>query len=398
MAKYMYQERKRKLNIRKIVVLLVCVVLIVLLIIGFVKWIISLFNQNHQTIDLSDSDAIETVVIDETYPPFDPFESVEKTEYTGSIEHVFFHPLVIYPELAFDGDYQSKGMDNYMATVTEFKRFIQELYDNNYVLINVNEFYEMVSNENNEQKMKRKKVMFPVDKKPVILSIDDTNYYEYMRENGCGYKLMLDDKGSVVSYSKRPDGTDNISNDTDIIPILDNFVKTNPDFSFNGAKGIIGLTGYDGILGYRTNRTSPNRESEIEAVKPIIAKLHKTGWIFASHSYAHFGFEKAGYDKIVADTEKWKNEVEPLVGQTQVLLYPFGSWEKMDSKEHQYLVDQGFKIFCGVGIKQYEKIYKDFVFMDRKNIDGITLRNRKKSVAHMFDTDKVISLEERGDI
>ena len=95
------------------------------------------------------------------------------------------------------------------------------------------------------------------------------------------------------------------------------------------------------------------------------------------------------------DTDKWKNEVETLIGPTQVFLYPFGSWEPMDSAQHQYLVDNGFKIFCGVGIRRYEKVYDQFVFMDRKNIDGITLRNRKESVSYMFNTDEVIDLEAR---
>ena len=46
-------------------------------------------------------------------------------DYTGPIEHVFVHPLVVYPELAFDGDAQSKGMDDYMTTVDEFRTMLE---------------------------------------------------------------------------------------------------------------------------------------------------------------------------------------------------------------------------------------------------------------------------------
>ena len=41
-----------------------------------------------------------------TYVPWD-----------GVVEHLFFHPIVAYPELAFDGDASAKGMDDYMTTV-----------------------------------------------------------------------------------------------------------------------------------------------------------------------------------------------------------------------------------------------------------------------------------------
>lgn len=392
-------EKNRKINIKRFIIVVITFILLIVIftfiitmIVNLIKGLINKKNIN----DNNESIQEQNKIIEEIYPPSDPFENTEKKEYTGPIEHVFFHPLVAYPELAFDGDYQSQGMDDYMATVTEFKRFIQELYNNNYVLIDVNEFYETITDENGNSKFARKKVLFPINKKPVILSIDDVNYYEYMKKNGCVHKLVIGDDGNIATFSLDLNNNQVISYDNDIIPILDNFVKQYPDFSFNGAKGIIGLTGFNGILGYRTDSDYENRESEIKSVKPIIERLKKTGWTFASHSYAHFGFAKANYEKIKMDTEKWKDEVESLIGPTQVLLYPYGSWEPMKSEQHQYLVDSGFKIFCGVGIKQYERIYKDFVFMDRKNIDGITLRNRKESVKHMFNTDTVIDLEARN--
>lgn len=37
------------------------------------------------------------------------------------------------------------------------------------------------------------------------------------------------------------------------MPILNKFVKEHPDFSLNGEKGVVALTGYEGVLGYRTN-------------------------------------------------------------------------------------------------------------------------------------------------
>ncbi|MBE5820976.1 MAG: hypothetical protein E7311_00105 [Clostridiales bacterium] len=391
----------KRIRKRKIVILAIIPVIFILIIFGVIKLIGFAINSitDNSNEDLLAQETMANVENEnkiEEYVWIDPYVNAEKLEYTGPIENVFFHPLVAYPELAFDGDYQSQGMDDYMATVPEFKRFIQELYNNNYILVNINEFYETITDENGVQKVKRKKVMFPVGKKPVVLSMDDMNYYDYMKENGCIYKLVIGDNGNVATYSIDPQGNEVYSYDNEVIPIIDNFVKEHPDFSFNGAKGFIGLTGYNGILGYNTNWENPNYQTEIEQAMKVVDRLKETGWFFASHSYTHCNFEKAGYDKIKYDTDKWKQEVESLVGPTQVFIYPYGAHEKFDSPEHEYLINTGgFKIFLGVGIRQYEKIYTNYVFMDRKNIDGITLRNRKKSVEHMFNTDTVIDLEAR---
>lgn len=385
----------RRINKKRLILLVLVPAFSILIFIGLIKLIvggISLLKHNNLEAKETNLSANEEII--EVY--VDPYENAEKTEYTGPIENVFFHPLVAYPELAFDGDYQSQGMDDYMTTVPEFKRFIQEIYNNGYILVDVNEFYETVTDENGIQKLKRKKVMFPVGKKPVVLSMDDMNYYTYMKENGCVYKLLLDEKGKVQTYSIDPQGNEVYSYDNEIIPIIDSFVKEHPDFSFNGAKGTIGLTGYNGILGYGTNWENTNWEQEKQQALKVVEKLKETGWNFASHSYTHCNFEKASYDKIKYDTDKWKEEVESIIGPTQVFIYPYGAHEALDSEAHQYLINTGgFHIFLGVGIRQYEKIYTNFVFMDRKNIDGITLRNRKKSVEYMFNTDTVIDLEAR---
>lgn len=81
-----------------------------------------------------------------------------------------------------------------------------------------------------------------------------------------------------------------MTKELDATPILDQFVYEHPDFSLNGAKAIFSLTGYQGILGYRTQddrdiaADSPDRPafdayraSEIEAVKPVIERLKETG-------------------------------------------------------------------------------------------------------------------------
>ena len=58
--------------------------------------------------------------------------TVEREGYvpwTGVVEHLFFHPVIAYPELAFDGDSQADGLDDYMVTVDEYNKILQSVYD-----------------------------------------------------------------------------------------------------------------------------------------------------------------------------------------------------------------------------------------------------------------------------
>ena len=64
---------------------------------------------------------------------------------------------------------------------------------------------------------------------------------------------MLGDDGQIWAQCTDPNtGETFLTQDLDATPILDQFVLEHPDFSLNGAKAIFSLTGYQGILGYRT--------------------------------------------------------------------------------------------------------------------------------------------------
>jgi len=322
--------------------------------------------------------------------------NVKLTSYTGKIEHVFIHPLIAYPELAFDSDSQSLGFDDWFITVKEFNKILNSLYEKDFILIDINKAYEEVEH-NGKKIMKRKPLMLPEGKKPIILSLDDVNYYKYMIGNGTVQKLLVDENGDLTTYSKNPQGEEVISKENESITVLNEFVKKHPDFSSEGAKGVIALTGYEGILGYRTNANAVNREEEIVSVKKIIDKLKTEGWTFASHSYGHPDLSQIGQQLLNSDTVKWKNEVESLIGCTQVYIYPFGSAVTKDPVKFQYLQSQGFKIFCAVGSSSYEEIPtdSDVVVTDRRHIDGVSLRKQRDSFLDLYDANKIIDLNTR---
>lgn len=345
-----------------------------------------------QSADLSGRDINDAGIMGESISKTAPVEYEEPVlvEYTGNIRHIFFHPLIIYPEMAFDGDSIAQGYNEWFVTVREFKKILDSLYENNYILVDMTKLYEITRQEGKNSIVK-KKLLLPEGKKPLILSVDDLNYYDYMKENGNAHKLVIDGDGNVAAYSVTPDGQEKTECDNEIVPILDGFVKQHPDFSLEGAKGILALTGYAGILGYHTeDRDAEAYGKEKEEALKVVKRLKETGWTFACHGYGHLHSNKVSFDRLKSDTEKWRAEVETLVGPTAIYVYPYGEEIPIRNPKFQMLMSEGFGIFCPVGNTGFQITTREYVQMDRMNIDGTAFHYRKEKLSDMFDVDSVI--------
>ncbi|AEB75191.1 hypothetical protein ADU80_02730 [Clostridium botulinum] len=319
----------------------------------------------------------------------------EMIEYKGTIEHVFFHPLILDNELAFKGPkWQTDDMDDWFVTVQEFKSILNSIYEKGYILVDPNKLYEPY--EKDGKKLLRKKtIKVPKGKKPLILSIDDLSYNEGMRK-ATALKLILDDKGELATYRKDRNSKVQIGYNETVI-IIDEFVKNHPDFSLDGTKGVIALTGYQGVFGYRTERTSPNRQSEINEAKKIANKLKENGWSFASHSYGHNPHDKISLEKLKTDADHWESEVKNVVGDTQIYIYPHGDSIKESGPKFNYLHGKGFNLFYSVDSASTEIISKKLpvVHGGRLAIDGVSMRNRRQKFLKFFDAKVILDLKSR---
>ncbi len=305
--------------------------------------------------------------------------------FEGTVEHIFFHPLIAYPELAFDGDYSEAGLDSYMATVPEFKAVLDQLYERDYILIDPHLMYTT----NEDGSVSKRELHIPEGKKPVILSMDDYNFMKYMRENGMVHGLALDESGNVVTFTDDENGNRTYSDDNEIVPITDKFVYENPDFSYGGIKGVIGLNGYEGTLGYATDiLDSDTYEEDFATVKAVADRLKETGWLFACHSYGHNHYEKKSLEYMKNDVDRWINEVGSIVGETDLYFYPYGEIIGQNDAKFEYMKSRGYKFFFGVSQIPYLKYYSDNILQTRRNIDGISLRGWR--LAEMLDTEAII--------
>ena len=340
------------------------------------------------------------------------------------VEHLFFHPVIAYPEFAFTSPTisadQKKGLDDFMVTADEYVKILESLYAKGYILVNMDEVWSEYTNEQGQTRMQRNTLMLPEGKKPLVFSFDDVNYYDYMLAEGFMSKLILGADGDIWAYGVNPfTGEETINKDLDATTILDEFVREHPDFSLNGAKGCFSLTGFQGILGYRTQNDidiGPNdparpafdakRQSEIDAVKPIVQRLKDTGWTFGCHTWGHIRLPKQSMASLQKDVLRWQDEVGSLVGPTNIIFYPFGGRPDGDKdqgesygEQFKWLQSIGYRVFASVGINSYSQIKTGIsaVICDRLHPDGTTLRGAKslERYSQFYDAREIIDLSVR---
>ena len=327
------------------------------------------------------------------------------------ISHIFVHSLIVDTSRAFGKtSSQPQGYNKYMTTVSEFNKMIESMYKKGYVLVSIHDIAKrVVDSEGNE-----KDIMLPPGKEPFVLSQDDVNYYLYMDNDGFADRLVIGEDGIPTCQYTDIDG--NVSyGEYDVLPIIDRFIKEHPDFSYRGAKGILAVTGYEGALGYDTGLSMKIYDglSEEEKMKRINAEREKAkavadaikadGWEFASHSYTHSNMTNATLEKMQYDSKRWKEEVEIILGPTDIYIYPYGAdicdWHGYKGEKFELLKSYGFWYFCNVDASRYWiQLKSDYFRMGRINTDGermhITLKNLSdpslpNRLAYFFDVTEV---------
>ena len=303
------------------------------------------------------------------------------------VTHVFFHTLIMDTSKAFDGDSREKGYNQVMTTKDEFMKILQSMYERGFVLVRLHDVAYEVAAEDGSKHFQEGDIMLPEGKKPFVMSQDDVCYYEYMDGDGFASRMIIGEDGKPTNEMKMDDGSVSVGS-YDLVPLLDDFIKEHPDFSYRGAKACIAFTGYNGILGYRTDSAYNtdeykaehpdfNFEEERANAAKVVQCLRDDGFEIASHSWGHRNMGTISMDKFREDTDKWANEVETLTGPCDIILFPFGSdigdWHPYDtsSERFQYLYNKGFRYFCNVDSSQdFVQIGDDYMRQGRRNLDG----------------------------
>jgi len=288
------------------------------------------------------------------------------------VANLFVHPLLAFPEKAFIPGKDESRMDEWFVTVDEFRRALESLEAKGYILVKPSEAFTITS-----VGVQFRTLDLPEGRKPLILSMDDLNYYPYMRANGTVSRLLIDDAGQLIARTALRGGGFRDDLDREVPQVLESFLDSHPDFSFHGARGLIALTGYSGILGWPTQQAPGPalKEAQDGAVK-VVNTLKALGWEFASHSYAHRSKRVQNLAAWKVSEARWKAEVEPLIGATPFYIFPFGEpWYK-DPDRWAVMKASGFQVFFGVEPTSNLRWKDGLPILGRVPLDGRGLRHR----------------------
>jgi hypothetical protein len=284
----------------------------------------------------------------------------------GPVMNIFFHPLVINPVPAFTSDFLGLGFQEYFVTAYEFRRILDGLWRNGWTLVDA---HDAAAGQ----------VMVPKGRKPLVLSEDDVNYYRYFGGRGLAARLVVSRTGQVLAQTDAGRTTTD-----DVVPIVDEFVVQHPDFSVNGAKGVLAQTAYEGLFGYHDLKTSKTQRAE---VRELAATLKNDGWLLASHTYGHINLTSDSLATIAHDTREWKRLADPMIGKTDLLIYPFG--DRPTAAGARLLRKAGFPIQFDIDIRPIRYRLGGATVMSRLHIDGFAFQDPQR-MRQLFSVPQVI--------
>lgn len=286
----------------------------------------------------------------------------------NSVLSLSFQMLIADPERAFSHDEQGESMLYHYITTAEFTRMLEQLYANNYILVSLDDFVTTQSTQAGQEVMSVSPLRLPPGKKPLMLTQTNVNYDLFLVDGnndmvpdaeGCGFasRLVLDSDGSVTCEYIDAQGQTH-TGAYDLIPILDDFIAEHPDFSYRGAKAIIALSGHEGLFGYRTGTEFENylgtaaHDEEVAGAKVIANALIRSGYDLACYTYENVGYGNMGLDQIQQDQTKWLQEVTPIIGQTDTLVYAklsdiASSSDDYSGEIFEFLKQAGYRNFIG---------------------------------------------------
>ncbi len=323
-------------------------------------------------------------------------------DYKGNVEVLCVKPLIADTTVAFSGT-QASTADSLCLTAGEFEKILEQVYKADYILIDV----RTMTDQTNLSSVTEKTLTLPEGKKPLVIVFENANYSAYQKGMGTCNRLVLNDQNQVCGEYTNANGQTVVSRGSEAIGILDAFVESHPDFSFDGAKGIISFSGYETMMGYIVNADQvDDRNSALQAVslpainpseadiqtnqttvKAILSVLSDNGWVFASSTYGFINANSCDLQAIQNDTNKWLDQIGSLTGAVQILVYPNGDFIKGSDPRCGFLKENGFRIFFGVGPTPYYTFGDNYLYLDRAMLNGDTLR--KMDYSRLFDADQV---------
>ena len=334
---------------------------------------------------------------------------------TQPILNLSFQILIADAQRAFnDPTGYADSYKNHYVTTEEFQKILEQLYLNDYILVDIDDCYARETDDYGNVCFTAKPLYLPAGKKPLIITQTNVCYNLYIVDSdgdnradkdGAGFanKLIIDENNNLAASIFTETGEVE-SGAYDLVPILEAFIETHPDFTYKGARAILALTGFDGILGYRTDPdgkrylTEDEYNKEVSDAQKVYTALKNCGYDFACYTYRNKGYGDFTLEEIQSDIAQWKDEVVPLIGDTD--LFVFAQLSDIadnklpyDNEKYTFLKEQGFNLYSGFCLDgvQWQSNNSDHVRMGRILVTAANLKNNPEWFTGILDPNYVLT-------
>ena len=330
------------------------------------------------------------------------------------IPNLSFHVLIEdLPRAMKSEGYGGSYNKNFVST-GEFKAILNQLYANGYVLVDFESFTEVGTDLEGNTKIQMKPIYLPAGKKPIMLTETLVNYFGYMIDenndgtvDGGGFASKLVLEGGKIKAEYVDGSGQTLVGDYDLVPILESFIEEHPDFSYQGARATLAVTGYEGIFGYRTNTSyiatkgQAYYDQECASAKEVVNALREAGYNIACFTYGNVAYRDMSTAQVQADLQNWTQQITPVLGEVDTLVFArtsnisdYGA----GSTTLNLLKTTGFRFFVSNGTQPWAEINTTYVRQNRLMVTGQNMAHYKDQFTGIFDCAAVLDVNTRGNV
>ncbi len=329
------------------------------------------------------------------------------------LPNLSFHVLIADMSRALaDTDNLSGQYNRNFVTIDEFSKILEQLYKNNYVLVDFDSFVGRATGLDGNDSFSAMSIYLPEGKKPFMLTETMVNYYDYMTDgdgdgvpdakgDGFACRLVLSN-GEIKAEYVDANGVTQVG-DYDLVPILESFIKDHPDFVYQGARATLAVSGKEGVFGYRintsvvSNKGNDYYQEQVAGATEIVAALKERGYNIACYTFEDVAYAGKSATQIKADMENWVSQITPVVGEVDTLVFAKTSdIQDYGGTVFDMLYDYGFRIFVKNADSAYTEVNTTYVRQSRLMVTGNSLAWKSSQFSSLFDANMVLNLTARG--
>ena len=303
------------------------------------------------------------------------------------------------------------------VTTAEFSKILEQLYLNNYVLVNFDSFVSSNSVDGTSSSFFSVPILLPQGKKPVMITETMVNYYTYMIDSnndgvadsggdGFASRLVLDANGDIKAEYVDENNVTQVGN-YDLVPILEDFIAQHPDFSYRGARATLAVSGSQGIFGYRiqsesmANKGQDYYNEQVVGATKIVEALKAKGYRLACYTYSDKDYKGISAAQVQEDIQKWKSQIAPVIGELDTIVFAKASdIGDYTGGKFDVLHDAGFRFLIKNAETPYTEVNNSFVRQSRLMVTGENMVAKASMFTDtgLFDPNVVLDLAIRGNV